>query len=108
MSINHTPEKHGASGGVLEPILEKPKGMHWKTFGRFVKEEELGAFTQANISYVTFLGDTTSVIMNHCEDGSTLSGQSMEINASTNLCSLEGGCCGDPRWNDEVCSVDIQ
>lgn len=32
--------KLGVSGGVAEPIWQKPKGMHWKTFSRLVAEEE--------------------------------------------------------------------
>jgi hypothetical protein len=59
-----------------------------------------------NISYVTLL-NTSSVVLHHCNDGSELSDATLEISEDTDLCSLDGGCCGFPRWNDNVCSVEI-
>jgi hypothetical protein len=29
-----------SSGDLTEPIWQKPKGMHWKTFERLIAEEE--------------------------------------------------------------------
>jgi hypothetical protein len=66
----------------------------------------LAEFTANNISYVTLL-NTSSVVLHHCNDESELSGETLEISEDTNLCSLEGGCCGFSRWNDSVCSVEI-
>jgi hypothetical protein len=63
--------------------------------------------TAANISYVTFQGDTSSVVLHHCHSG-PLSGETLEIIMDTNLCDLPGGCCGAARWNDEVCAVEIK
>jgi len=60
------------------------------------------------ISYVTFVGSTNSVVLNHCVDGSDFSGDTWEVSSDTNLCGLPGGASGDPRWNDEVCSVQIK
>jgi len=69
---------------------------------------ELAAFTAENISYVTFGPGVHSVTLIHCEDGSALSGAELTLTSDTNLCDLQGGCCGDPRWNDSVCSITIK
>jgi len=64
--------------------------------------------TPDSISYITFSGaDVTNVTLHHCVDGSGLSGATHEINFDTNLCDLQGGSSGDPRWNDEVCYVEL-
>jgi hypothetical protein len=68
----------------------------------------LNGSTAANISYVTFQGDTSSVVLNHCVDASDLSGATLEIFTDTNFCNLAGGCCSATRWNDRVCSVEIK
>lgn len=68
----------------------------------------LTASDAANISYVIFNGPTSSVVLNHCVDGSAFSGDTLEVFSDTNLCDLPGGASGDPRWNDEVCSVEIK
>ena len=70
-------------------------------------EHFLAENTANNISYVTFKGATTSVRLHHCFDESTLSGETLDIFDDTNLCDLEGGCCSATRWNDRVCSVEI-
>src|SRR5262249_47437517 len=49
----------------------------------------------------------TGVGLIHCTDGGGLSGQTLDIHANTNLCDLEGGAGGDPRWNDSVCQVQV-
>jgi hypothetical protein len=60
------------------------------------------------ISYVKFLSPgIQSVTLTHCIDASTLSGQTLDIFGDTNLCDLEGGDAGNPRWNDSVCFVEI-
>ena len=33
-------ERLGASDSLFDPICQKPKGMHWKTFKRLVREEQ--------------------------------------------------------------------
>jgi len=35
----------GASHNLFEPIWEKPKGMHWRTFDRLVREDETANYT---------------------------------------------------------------
>jgi hypothetical protein len=65
-------------------------------------------FTAANISYVTGLDETSTVVrLHHCIDATPLSGETLVISEDTNLCSLEGGASGNPRWNDSVCAVEI-
>jgi hypothetical protein len=43
----------GASNDLLQPILEKPKGMHWKTFERLVEAER-----EANEAAVLAMADS--------------------------------------------------
>ncbi len=52
-------------------------------------------------SYVTFNSNVTSVRLYNCD------GRQTEIFASTNLCSLPGGCCNAIRWNDEICCIEV-
>ena len=79
------------------PVLETVCG---------IGEKFLAPLTAANSSYVTFGAGVTSVTLHHCNNG-PLSGQSLTIENHTNLCGLQGGCCGSPRWNEEVCSIEI-
>jgi hypothetical protein len=68
----------------------------------------LSANAAANVSYVNLHGGTTSLVLHHCVDGSALSGAQLEVFEDTSLCTLEGGCCGFPRWSDSVCAVEIR
>ena len=62
--------------------------------------------TAANISFVSLGADVNGVILHHCPNG-PLAGQTLTITGDTNLCGLQGGCCGYPRWNDEVCAIEL-
>ena len=68
----------------------------------------LSANAAANVSYVSLLGSTASVVLHHCVDGSALSGAQLEVFEDANLCALEGGCCAFPRWSDSVCAIEIR
>ena len=61
----------------------------------------LGQFVSDNISYVIFGDSVQGVVLHNCDS------RELTITGDTNLCALEGGCCGSPRWNDEICSIDI-
>ena len=38
----------GASSNIMEPIINKPKGMHWKTFANIINEEKTVSQQYAN------------------------------------------------------------
>ena len=38
-------QRLGASSDLSEPVWEKPKGMHWKTYERLLQEEEQASYT---------------------------------------------------------------
>jgi len=116
----HDDLQHVGDAGQPPPPLEEPMEacvdlhLHCKSNSPVLEtvcgvgEHVLMSNTAAKISYVTFQGNTSSVVLNHCNDESYLAGESLEIFQDTNLCHLEGGCCSHTRWNDRICSVEIQ
>ena len=66
----------------------------------------LAPFAAGNVSYVSFGAGVDKVTLHHCPGG-TLGNATLDLMQSTNLCTLEGGCCDADRWNDQVCSIDI-
>lgn len=113
--VDHVDGLEGQPAPPLEePCVDIYKHCSFSQPGQTLLETVCGAgvhtlapFTAANISYVIFNDTTTSVRLHHCIDYSALSGATKNIFDDTSLCRLTGGCCGNPRWNDKVCKVEI-